>query len=404
MPGEEAVVQALAAREGDGHVRSSAPQQADAFALQAPCDDALRDELGLVEAILDTAATLVVVLDSEQRLTRFNAACNRSTGRDFASFLGTTGWQALFPDADWRRFRRVLERLASEPGPIEHESQWRSRGDALHLICWRNAVLRDRSGAVKRFICTGVDITEQRNAEYKARETLEEASRLQRLQTANELATMLAHELNQPLAAIASYAEVGQHLLGKTPLDIERLTLNLQKISQQSLRAGESIRHLRAFVGQGRIEPVPLDLNAVVRSTCMLHAPKARGRGVSIVLDLDERLPTVMGVDVHIEQVLLNLLRNAVDAIRDAGMKSGHITVVTRNLGDTAQISVRDSGPGVDAGKLEKLFEPLSTTKKYGLGVGLRISRSLIEAHHGRLWAEPHTPGGIFHFTLPFAR
>jgi C4-dicarboxylate-specific signal transduction histidine kinase len=240
-------------------------------------------------------------------------------------------------------------------------------------------------------------------AENRARETLEEASRLQRLQTANELATLLAHELNQPLAAIATYAETGKQLLRHTPPDHDKLAANLERISQQSLRAGETIRHLRAFVGRGRLDPVPMDLNAVVRSTRTLMAPKARTQGIDIALDLDEALPPVLGVDVHIEQVLLNLLRNAIDAIRDNRMKNGSITMTTRRVEDMAQVSVIDSGPGIDAAMADKVFEPFSSRKEYGLGVGLRISRSLIEAHGGRLWVEPHTPGGIFHFVLPFA-
>jgi signal transduction histidine kinase len=110
-----------------------------------------------------------------------------------------------------------------------------------------------------------------------------------------------------------------------------------------------------------------------------------------------------MGVGIHIEQVLLNLMRNAIDAIREAKMKSGSITVSTRQQDGMARVSVCDSGPGIDAGKVDKVFEPLASQKEYGLGVGLRISRRLIEAHGGKLWVEPHQPGGIFHFILPFA-
>jgi C4-dicarboxylate-specific signal transduction histidine kinase len=140
-----------------------------------------------------------------------------------------------------------------------------------------------------------------------------------------------------------------------------------------------------------------------VRNTGTLMVPKAHSRGIGLVIDLDQTLPWVMGVEVHIEQVLLNLMRNAIDAIRDARMKSGNITVTTRQQEGMAQVSVRDSGPGIDAERADKVFEPLASHKEYGLGVGLRISRSLIEAHGGRLWVEPHSPGGIFHFVLPFA-
>ena len=131
--------------------------------------------------------------------------------------------------------------------------------------------------------------------------------------------------------------------------------------------------------------------------------PKAHNRGIDLVLEREDGLPPVVGVEVHIEQVLFNLIRNAVDAIRDARMTSGSITVRTRRLGDMAQVSVIDSGPGIDAESAARVFDVLFSRKKYGLGVGLRISRSLIDAHGGRLWVEPHAPGAIIHFTLPFA-
>ena len=363
----------------------------------------LQHERNFIDAILNTVGALILVIDTEERLVRFNAACNTTTGHDFAEFQGSSKWQDLIPADEQDMVRRVHDRLRSGEDHIQHENHWLHRDGSMRLISWCNSVLRDDAGQVQYIIGTGIDITEQRHAENRARETLEEASRLQRLQTANELATLLAHELNQPLAAIATYAETGKQILLHMPADHDKLAANLERISQQSLRAGEAIRHLRAFVGRGRIDPVPMDLNAVVRSTCTLMAPKARARGVDIVLDLAATLPLVMAVDVHIEQVLLNLLRNAIDAIRDAGMGNGSITVTTRRFEDMAQVSVIDSGPGIDATVAGKVFEPLASHKEYGLGVGLRISRSLIEAHGGRLWVEPHTPGGIFHFVLPFA-
>ncbi|MBS1220290.1 MAG: hypothetical protein H6R21_3423 [Proteobacteria bacterium] len=363
----------------------------------------LQHERNFIDAILNTVATLIMVVDPEGRLVRFNAACNTTAGYDFAEFVGSPNWQSLIPSDEKEGVRRVIDRLLAGEDHIVHENNWIHRDGSLRLLCWRNTVLKDEAGAIRFIIGTGVDITEQHQAETRARETLEEASRLQRLQTANELATLLAHELNQPLAAIASYAEAGQQLLRHAPLEQDKLTRNLDQISQQSLRAGEAIRHLRAFVGRGRIDPVPLDLNTVVHNTCTLMVPKVRSRRISLTLELDETLPQVMAVAVHIEQVLLNLIRNAIDAIRDSGMKHGSITVTTGQQDGMAKISVCDSGPGIDAEQVDKVFEPLASRKEYGLGVGLRISRSLIEAHGGRLWVEPHRPGGIFHFVLPFA-
>jgi len=363
----------------------------------------LQHEREFIDAILDTVGALITVFDAEGRLARFNAACNATTGHDFADFLGTRDWQRLVPPEETARIQAIMARLQSGETHVLHENHWIHRDGSLVLLNWRNTVLRDEAGKVKYVIATGIDITEQRRAENQARQHLEEISRLQRLQTANELATMLAHELNQPLTAIASYAEASRQLLDQASPEQDKLVRNLERISQQSLRAGETIRHMRAFVGRGRIDPLPLDLNAVVRGTCALMVPRAQSRGIEVVIDLATALPPVMGVDVHIEQVLINLMRNAVDAIRDARMKRGSIAVATRVEAGMAKISVHDSGPGIDAEKAARVFDFLSSRKQYGLGVGLRISRSLIEAHGGRLWVEPHTPGGIIHFTLPFA-
>lgn len=363
----------------------------------------LKSERNFIDAILNTIAVLILVVDPEGRLVRSNAACHAATGYDFAELVGTANWQDLVPPDEKEGVRRVIDRLLAGEEHVVHENHWRHRDGSLRMLCWRNTVLKDEAGQVQYIIATALDVTERHQAEVRARETLEDASRLQRLQTANELATLLAHELNQPLAAIASYAEAGQQLLRHTPLQQDKLTRNLDQISRQSLRAGEAIRHLRAFVGRGRIDPVPLDVNALVRNTGILMVPKARSRGINLEIDLDESLPQVMGVGVHVEQVLLNLIRNAIDAIRDARMKSGSITVTTRQQDGMAQVSVCDSGLGIDAEHVEKVFAPLASRKEYGLGVGLRISRSLIEAHGGRLWVEPHQPGGIFHFVLPFA-
>jgi PAS domain S-box-containing protein len=363
----------------------------------------LQRERNFIDTILDTVGALVMVIDAEGRLIRFNAACNSATGHDFAAFLGTPDWQALVPPEEVADVQAVIARLQSGEANVQHENHWLHRDGSLVLLCWRNTVLRDEAGRVQYVIGTGIDITERRKAENQARQHLEEASRLQRLQTVNELATVLAHELSQPLAAIAGYAEAARQLVSQRPPELDKLARNLDRINEQSLRAGETIRHMRAYVGRGQIDPVPLDLNEVVRNACALMVPKAYNRGIDLQIDQADALPAVMGVGVHIEQVLFNLIRNAVDAIRDARMKGGSITVTTRRLEGMAQVSVTDSGPGIDAEEAVKVFESLTSRKKYGLGVGLRICRSLIEAHGGRLWVEPHSPGAIIHFTLPLA-
>ena len=363
----------------------------------------LRAERNFVDAILDTAATVIVVLDRDGRVVRFNKACEAATGVSQSELLGRTIWFDLIPADEREGVQRVAERLRSGESFVEHENHWQHRDGSRRLIRWRNTLIKDENGQVRFLIATGTDVTDQVKAEDEARLHLEEASRLQRLQTANELATMLAHELNQPLAAIATYAAAGQHLLKGGAPDFAKLTATLERISQQALRAGEAIRHLRAFVGRGRMDSVPLDLNTVVRQACALVTPRARSSGVSLTLRLAESLPAVLGVDVHIEQTLLNLLGNALDAIQGAGMTGGSIEVTTQATNGLAQVTVRDSGPGIDAATAARLFEAFFTQKAHGLGVGLPISRSLIEAQGGRLWADSQVPGGVMHFTLPLS-
>lgn len=363
----------------------------------------LRAERNFVDAILDTAATLIIVLDSEARVVRFNKACEATTGLSQAELLGRTIWLDLIPAEERAGVERVAARLRSGESFVEHANHWRHRDGSLRLIRWRNTLIKAESGAVRFLIGTGIDITDQVRAEDEARLHLEEASRLQRLQTVNELATMLAHQLNQPLAAIATYAGAGQQLLANPVPDLGRVAATLERISEQALRAGAVIRHLRAFVGRGRVDPGPMDLNTVVRDACGLLAPQARSSAVSLTLNLAVSLPPVRGVAVYVEQVLLNLLNNAIEAMQDVATRGGAIVVTTSEAEGAAQVTVRDSGPGIDAATAARFFEPFFTRKAHGLGVGLPICRSLIEAQGGKLWPEVHTPGAIIHFTLPFA-
>lgn len=250
------------------------------------------------------------------------------------------------------------------------------------------------------------DITERKRVEATMRERLEEVSRLQRLQTADELATTLAHELNQPLAAIAMYTEAVLRLLEdqNTPPDMRRIGETLLRVKKQALRAGESIRQLRAFVGRSKLEPQSINLNVVLREACDLILPQMKAKDIRLELKLDASQPQVVGVEVHVEQVLLNLLRNAIEAIAEAGISNGRITVTSRISRSFAQVSVCDTGPGISDELAETLFGSLESHKPDGLGVGLRISRGLIEAQEGgRLWVQPQTPSGVFHFVLPLA-
>lgn len=248
------------------------------------------------------------------------------------------------------------------------------------------------------------DLTEQRRNEELQREQLQQIFQLQRLQTANELASVLAHEIKQPLTAIPMYAALAKQVLAEgTAPDREELGELLDRINQIALQAGEIIQRMRHFYARGAVDPAPMDLNVVIHSVEAVLEPVARRANIRLRTDLCADLPNVMGVEVHIEQVLLNLVRNAFDAIGGGGAGHGEVTVRTQCVDRMAHVTVSDSGPGIDAEQAKRLFAVMSSTKADGLGMGLRISRSLVVAHKGRLWAEPHVPGGVFHFELPLA-
>ena len=338
---------------------------------------------------------------ADGRLLMVNPAYCAIVGYSEAELTGRPIAEITHPQdraADQEGFRQLIAR---EINVYTREKRYVRKDGGIVWVGVNVALVRDADGRPMHTVAMVTDITELRRAEEAAREHLEEASRLQRLQTANELATLLAHELNQPLATIATYAEVGEQLLRKPSPDPDEVAANLKRISQQALRAGGIIRHLRSLVSRRHVDPMPMDLNEVVRNACDLLAPQARRSAIRLEMQLDPRLPPLVGVDVQVEQVLLNLLQNAFDAIQDAGMEGGTVTVQTRWSGDMVRVTVSDSGPGIDAASAVALFEPLASQKAHGLGVGLRISRSLIEAHGGRLWVEPRVPGGVFHFELP---
>ena len=222
-----------------------------------------------------------------------------------------------------------------------------------------------------------------------------------RVDTMGELTAGLAHEINQPLGAIANYAQGCVHRLRAGTLDQAALLPIVEEIASEALRAGEIIRRLRDLVRKDSGRLVEADLNHLVRESVRLIEPEARARGVAVRLELAEALPTVVCNDIQIEQVLLNLILNGVEAVEASGNGHRALSVCTTLADGTAEVAVCDSGTGLPAPPAD-VFAPFYTTKASGLGMGLSISRSIIEAHGGRLWGTGNPDrGATFRFTLP---
>jgi signal transduction histidine kinase len=242
----------------------------------------------------------------------------------------------------------------------------------------------------------------RRRSEKDLQRNREQLAHVTRISTLGELATSLAHELNQPLTAILSNAQAAQRFLSSKPTDLKEVHEILEDIVADNRRAGEVIQRMRALVKKGELEFAPVDIASVIGDIVQLVHSDAILRDIRVELECQNALPMVRGDRVQLQQVVLNLLINAFDAMKEANAKERSVIVRARTNGaNTVEISVRDHGNGLTNGKLAEIFEPFYTTKRDGLGMGLPISRSIVEAHGGRLWAENNAArGATFYFTV----
>ncbi len=246
---------------------------------------------------------------------------------------------------------------------------------------------------------------QRREAEEKARRLQAELAHVSRITTMGEMATGLAHELNQPLTAISNYLRGSITRLRKANTVTKEVLDAMERAAAEALRAGEVIRRVRSFVRKVEPEKVPVDINTTIRETVDLLRAEAECHDVAIILDLAKGLAPVAADKIQIQQVILNLARNGIEAARDTVPLPRQVVISTAQHGEgLVRVTVHDTGPGVPDGLRESIFEPFVTTKGDGLGMGLAICRSIVEAHSGRLELNGDiTAGTAFQFTLPVA-
>lgn len=366
-------------------------------------ENALREERNFISAILETAGALVVVYDAAGNIIRFNRGCQETTGYAFEDVKGSQPWNRLGLAEETADVRAVFEELARGASRNEHEHHWRRRDGESRLIAWSNTVIRDDNNAVKYIISTGIDITDRRKAEEEARQHQAELVHVSRLSTMGEMATGLAHELNQPLAAIVSYTQGCVRRIAAGNNNPRELIDAMQQVTKQAQRAGEIIRRMRNFVSKGETQRVSVHVNDILREVLGIAKSEIRKQNVHLRAQLAEQLPPVQVDMIQVEQVLLNLVRNAVEAMNSTDENARELAFETSLTSDgMVQVAIRDSGEGLPMENPDKVFDPFFTTKSTGMGMGLAISKSLIEAHGGRLWATRNpSRGTTFHFTLP---
>lgn len=310
--------------------------------------------------------------------------------------------------------RTVLEVLPGvEPYWIELLGQVALTGAAAHIERFAAPLNRYYDvyayrPAERQFACVFTDVTDRKNAAEELRRHQAELAQVARRSTMGEMAATLAHELNQPLQAITNYARGGIRRLAKHAQQEKDpdLAQALEQISAEAGRAAKIIRRVRALVEDRAPRLSRVSLNALVEEVVRLSKSELEHRRVKVVLDLTESTPFVLCDPIQIEQVLLNLTRNAIEALDETPQQGKVLTLRTTPADDDMlQVDVGDRGKGIQTDLLEKVFEPFFTTKPQGMGMGLAISRSIVEHHNGRLWASSNPDCGCtFHFTLPRAR
>ena len=294
---------------------------------------------------------------------------------------------------------RALERVRQAERLVETEEELRQAHEELERrVEQRTAELAEVNRRLR------IEIDERKRAEDRAQQHLAELAHVARLSTIGEMMAELAHELNQPLSAICSHAQACKRLLASGDGDYaEDLSASLNQVNEQGTRAAEIIRRVRRFVVKAKPSEAVVDVNAMIRDVAELMSIDARMAGAETVLELTESLPPVVGDRIQLEQVLVNLMRNGFEALRESDREPRRLTVRTALDGPhTIVVDVRDNGLGIASDVLDHIFERFFTTKAGGMGMGLSISQSIIKNHGGTLWAAPVPEGGaVFHFTLP---
>ena len=365
---------------------------------------AREEQTNLLVSIVESSNDAIISRTLDGIVTSMNSAAEAMFGYTKAELIGRP-ISILFPPGKLAEEKAFLTTLR-EGQTVEHYETTRLRKDRTQIdVSLTVSLIYDAAGNIIGASKTVRDITERKLAEARLRTLQGELSHIARLTEMGQLSAALAHELNQPLTAILNYMNVAKRLLASTDVPtVAKANDAIAKAGQQALRAGQIIRRLRDFVEKRDTKRTIEDINKVAEDAIALGLLGHASANIKVRAEFAHDLPPIMADKVQIQQVIINLLRNAAEAMANSPRRE--LTISTAGIDDSGvEITVADTGPGIPEAVAARLFEPFVTSKPNGMGIGLAISYSIVEAHGGRLRMTPNKGGGtVFRFHLPAAQ
>lgn len=365
--------------------------------------NALKLERDRARAFLELHDSILLELDPEARVREINARGAELLGAPAFEIIGRDWASFMRGDNERERARLLLASALSSGASREREFDCEDIGSEPRRIYWRTIALRTANGDPAGWLCSGADVTEWAQREHHAHVAQDRLTRVARLATMGEMAAGVAHELNQPLTAITTYARAVERYLETPAPDFADVREAVHEINAEGLRAGEIIRRLRQMVRVDTPEEQSeVDVNATLLELQSLLKSDSRAHDAQLRIELQNDVPHVEGIAVQLQQVVLNLVRNSLEALQGCPPGAREVVLATRCIDGEVEIRVSDNGPGVDPAIADRLFEPFSTTKSSGTGLGLAISRTIVQCHRGTITVQKRTPSGAsFYVRLP---
>jgi PAS domain S-box-containing protein len=366
-------------------------------------EEASRGSEAKFRAAIDGIAGLVATMAPSGELEAVNRPIIEYFGRTIEELKNWGTSDAVHPE-DLPRVLESYKKSITTGTPFHYEARLRRFDGEYRWFENRGAPVHDDSGRIVRWHCLLVDVDDRSRALERLQQLQSDLAHMNRVSMMGELAASLSHEITQPIASARNNARAAQNFLDKQPLDLGEVREALSCVVDDADRAGNIIERVRDQMKKAPPRKGQFDLNEAINEVIVLGGNAVIKNGVSVQTRLSETIYPIRGDRVQLQQVVLNLFLNAVEAMGSVEAKPRDLLIGTAQGHGGVHVAVCDSGPGIDPSHLERVFDPFYTTKSSGMGMGLSICRSIIEAHGGRLWAEANEPrGAVFQFTLPRA-